>query len=100
MGASQRVTYSQLHGLPVRAADGRQVGRVADVVVRPDGERMLVDRLLVARGAFGVLVARLRPGSRTFPVSIRQVADVARGEVRLRAGTHVNGSGGGGSAGA
>lgn len=82
--ATGRISYSQLHGLPVRDASGRTLGRVADVVVRPDGERMYVDRLLVAPGALGVLIARLRPGSRTVPVPLRQIAEIGAYGVRLR----------------
>lgn len=79
-----RVTFSGLRGLPVLSPSGQHLGRVLDILVRPEGEEMVAIALLVVANRLELLAERLRPGTSAVTIPVRHLAAIESSCVRLR----------------
>lgn len=80
------IPYSTLRSLPVCDRRGATIGWVADVVVHPDGDDVVVDRVLVAPTLVRFALTRLSLSRNTFTVRAADIASVDEGGIRLRSG--------------
>ncbi|ORB70897.1 hypothetical protein [Mycobacterium scrofulaceum] len=80
------VEFSRLRGQAVRAGEAT-LGRIADITLRPDGDDLVADQLVLVPNRWRLAWARLHPDSATTMVPAADIVAITRRGVLLATGS-------------